>query len=82
MPWMLTAMPEIGPGSGALYAVVDRPPTPKDVLKTCPADDNAMSFVPVANAAAVADSGPRDPARAVTPTDTTTSKNAAAPTRP
>ena len=68
-------------GSGALYAVVDRPPTPKDMLRTCPVAARAAPGIRGANAAAVADSGPRDPARAVTPTGTMTSKNAAPPAR-
>ncbi len=54
----------------------------KDMLTTCPDDDNAWSRALAASVVAAADSVPRDPAHAVTPDGSPHCKNADALVRP
>ena len=54
----------------------------KTCFRRCPATDNAWSRVAVASAGAAADNGPPGPARAVTPDDRPSYKNADSRVRP
>jgi hypothetical protein len=53
----------------------------KTCVTKCPDDDDALSFVHAASAAAVADTAPLDPALAVTPSGSPHCKNAGVPVR-